>query len=269
MLHDVGAFKSPDGVVRWSYLAALDDLQNSIGLRFANKMTPNHIRYQNNKMKVRLATQLLSTSVADAICFLTESGVPHFENSAPTVEFIKRLDQLFDILNCRSVAGRGFKQPLRLSNSHVWLPFLSSTREYLLLLRTLDGALLSTKRATAPEPGWSMDHRFRFLHLKNRGGLVCPSAGVLKIATLTETFLRTQDNLPLLKVQLLVLSRLGNLNVFDSVDFEDHVANTTVGLDNHYFCLIKQHHFTRLLNQRVHANNIRRKNTKTILFMGQ
>ncbi|ELT87543.1 hypothetical protein CAPTEDRAFT_208086, partial [Capitella teleta] len=32
-------------------------------------------------------------------------------------------------------------------------------------------------RATAPEPGWSMDHRFRFLHLKNRGGLVCPSAG--------------------------------------------------------------------------------------------
>jgi hypothetical protein len=134
-------------------------------------------------------------------------------------------------------------------------------------------------RATAPEPGWCMDHRFRFLHLKNRGGLVCPSAGVLKIATLTETFLRTQDNLPLLKVQLLVLSRLGNLNVFDSVDFEDHVANTTVGLDNHYFCLIKsvvatyydlrQHHFTRLLNQRVHANNIRRKNTKTILFMGQ
>jgi hypothetical protein len=58
----------------------------------------------------------------------------------------QRLDQLFDILNCRSVAGRGFKQPLRLSNSHVWLPFLSSTREYLLSLRTLDGALLSTKR---------------------------------------------------------------------------------------------------------------------------
>jgi hypothetical protein len=55
MLHDVGAFKSPDGVVRWSYLAALDDLQNSIGLRFANKMTPNHIRYQNNKMKVNFS----------------------------------------------------------------------------------------------------------------------------------------------------------------------------------------------------------------------
>ncbi|ELU07752.1 hypothetical protein CAPTEDRAFT_193121 [Capitella teleta] len=27
-------------------------------------------------------------------------------------------------------------------------------------------------RATAPEPGWSMDHRFRFLHLKNRSELV-------------------------------------------------------------------------------------------------
>ncbi|ELU11368.1 hypothetical protein CAPTEDRAFT_215903, partial [Capitella teleta] len=59
-------------------------------------------------------------------------------------------------------------------------------------------SIIHTK-ATAPEPGWSMDHRFRFLYLKNRGGLVCPSAGVLKIATLTETFLRTQDNLPLLK----------------------------------------------------------------------
>ncbi|ELU18358.1 hypothetical protein CAPTEDRAFT_200637 [Capitella teleta] len=104
-------------------------------------------------------------------------------------------------------------------------------------------------RATPPESEWSMDHRFCFLQLKNRGGL---------------------DNLLLLKVQLLVLSRLGNLNVFDLVDFEDRVANTTIGLDNHYFCLIKQHHhFTRLHNQRVHANRIRRKNTKTIFFKGQ
>ncbi|ELU03946.1 hypothetical protein CAPTEDRAFT_197201 [Capitella teleta] len=37
--------------------------------------------------------------------------------------------------------------------------------------------ILKFTKATAPEPGWSMDHRFRFLYLKNRGGLVCPSAG--------------------------------------------------------------------------------------------
>ncbi|ELT88791.1 hypothetical protein CAPTEDRAFT_206541 [Capitella teleta] len=92
-------------------------------------------------------------------------------------------------------------------------------------------------RATAPEPGWSMDHRFCFLHLKNRSEL---------------------DNLPLLKVQLLVLSRLGNLNVFDSIDFEDHVANTTVDLDNRYFCFININRSppTAMINATLKLHNV-------------
>lgn len=107
MLHDIGAFQSDDGVVRWCYIAALDDLQSALGLRLANKLSPSHIRYQDNKMKVneifnivccffilmhqqvRLATQVLSSSVADAITFLEEKGVPHFHDTSPTVEFIK------------------------------------------------------------------------------------------------------------------------------------------------------------------------------------
>lgn len=122
----------------------------------------------------------------------------------------------------------------------------------------------------------SSDERFHFLHLKNRGGLMYPSEGVLKVATLCETFLRADKHIALLKLQLLVLERLGTQDIFF---MGDHIMNTTVGIDNHFFCLIKrvvstyynvrQHHIARLLNQKVHAKNVRHKNTKNVLFLGQ
>lgn len=57
-------------------------------------------------MNVKLAVQTLSSSVADAIDILREDiKLPQFAGSEKTTEFIRIIDQLFDILNSKSTAG--------------------------------------------------------------------------------------------------------------------------------------------------------------------
>ena len=64
-------------------------------------------------MNVRLAAQTLSSSVADAIEFMHNSGHPFFKDALPTVDFIRKIDRLFDLLNSRNPHGKGFKAPMR------------------------------------------------------------------------------------------------------------------------------------------------------------
>ncbi|CAH2097479.1 unnamed protein product [Euphydryas editha] len=60
-------FDGNNGQIRWQLLINLNKLQQSEGLRFANKLTPSHISFRNQIMKVKLATQLLSMCVTKAI----------------------------------------------------------------------------------------------------------------------------------------------------------------------------------------------------------
>ncbi len=54
-------------------------------------------------MKVNLAAQTLSSSVADVIEFLDNvMELPDFKNSQGTVIFCKTIDRLFDMLNSRN-----------------------------------------------------------------------------------------------------------------------------------------------------------------------
>lgn len=48
-------------------------------MNFANKLGIRHVDFSNQKMKVRLAAQVLSSSVADAIQFMKDSKVQGFE----------------------------------------------------------------------------------------------------------------------------------------------------------------------------------------------
>ena len=91
-------------------------------------------------MKVSLAAQTLSSSIADAINFLDNGlQLQHFKGSESTVEFIRIVDRLFDILNSRSPVAKGFKQPLRLSTQGRWLSILQNTAHDLLSLKSVDG----------------------------------------------------------------------------------------------------------------------------------
>ena len=88
-------------------------------------------------MNVRLAAQTLSSSVANAIEFLEKSlKLPEFQNSNGTVEFLRTIDKLFDMLNSRNPLGNGFKTPLKLVNKSVWEEIFTSSAHYLLSLKT-------------------------------------------------------------------------------------------------------------------------------------
>ena len=101
-------------------------------------------------MKVNLAVQALSKSVADAIEFChKELKIKAFEGSEATVKFIRLIDQLFDVMNSRSPWGKGSKAPLRTDNRHVWEPFLDEAFDYLLHLKDTAGTPMhESKRRT-------------------------------------------------------------------------------------------------------------------------
>lgn len=68
-------------------------------------------------MKVRLAAQTFSNSVAEAIQFCDKVlHLPQFSSSEATVDFIKNIDILFDILNSRNYNTFAFKKPM---NAHI------------------------------------------------------------------------------------------------------------------------------------------------------
>ena len=117
--------------IEWNHIVRLNEIQSLEGLKFANKMSNQHVEFQRHKMNVRIAAQTLSSSVADAITFLSSANHPGFADCDGTVTFIRTADRLFDLLNSRSAYGKGFKHPLSLSSKSCWLPVLSSSIDYL------------------------------------------------------------------------------------------------------------------------------------------
>jgi hypothetical protein len=57
----LGYFVDGDGnEIKWHYIKELQQLQQQEGLNLANKLSMNHLKYENHKMNVRLAAQTLS-----------------------------------------------------------------------------------------------------------------------------------------------------------------------------------------------------------------
>ena len=101
-------------------------------------------------MKVHLAAQSLSSSVADAIEYCTKTlKLPQFKGSEATVRFLRVIDRLIDLLNSRNPFGRGYKAPLRESNKTIREPCLDEAYKYISGLKSPDGMLMtSTRRKT-------------------------------------------------------------------------------------------------------------------------
>ena len=76
-------------------------------------------------MKVNLAAQTFSSSVADAIEYcINVLTLKQFEGSAATVKFICLFDRFFDILNSHNPCAKGYKSALRENKKGAWSPFL-------------------------------------------------------------------------------------------------------------------------------------------------
>ena len=99
-------------------------------------------------MKVNLATQIFSNSVADALEFCAKGlKKPEFQGCEATVKFIWIFNNLFDILNSRNPFAKGTKAPMRVNNKNTWEPFLNETFEYILGIKDVQNQpIWKTKR---------------------------------------------------------------------------------------------------------------------------
>jgi len=137
---------SENGKISFQYVKTLHRLQEEIGLRFANRLLSTHIYFQNKKMKVSLAIQTISNSVADAIDYLRADKHIQFLDSEATTEFIRMFDRLFDLLNSSNAYSTGFKSPLSLSNFHYWNNVLNESEMYIRSLMCEGMSILNHRR---------------------------------------------------------------------------------------------------------------------------
>lgn len=74
-------------------------------------------------MKVKLAVQLMSISVARALEMCKSMSIPMFEHVGPTANFI-HFNNLFDILNSRKSVKYSYKKPICKDNQSEIFKFL-------------------------------------------------------------------------------------------------------------------------------------------------
>ncbi|XP_063909130.1 uncharacterized protein LOC135126865 isoform X2 [Zophobas morio] len=90
-----------NNVIDFKYLELLNELQENEGLHLANKLRRRHINFFKQKMKVALATQLLSRSVSEALTFCRDIlQLDQFKNCGATATLILNINDAFDILAC-------------------------------------------------------------------------------------------------------------------------------------------------------------------------
>ncbi|KAM7282446.1 uncharacterized protein ISCGN_002596 [Ixodes scapularis] len=150
-LSDKHAFVDRDGgLIQWKFVEDLHDIQQKEGVLIANKLRKSHIYWKNQPMKVSLAAQLFSTSVADAIAECRNLGIPSLYQSRPTEQFIRHVNNVFDILNSRHVGQKLWKKPLCKDNIEEVRSYLDNAASYFSSVQEcVDGLLMTeTNRKT-------------------------------------------------------------------------------------------------------------------------
>ena len=144
MFGDLRVFVDVEGnLVKWSYVELLEKIQTEEGLKLGNKLTRQHINYKLQKMKVRLAVQVISASVGNALRFLNlDLKLPEFVDCEATVNFILLFDQFFDLCNSRNPFAKGSKAVIREGNKGVWLELIERVENYILNLKCENGVPL-------------------------------------------------------------------------------------------------------------------------------
>lgn len=86
-------------------------------------------------MNVKLATQLLSSSVSKAIEFCRQDlNLPEFSDSKATENFIMLMNNVFDILNSRNLKANGCKHPIFSKNKNEMFAILEEAKQLILNL---------------------------------------------------------------------------------------------------------------------------------------
>lgn len=88
--------------IEWKYIVFLQNLQENENLNLGNKSKKSRIYFKSQRMKVKLAIQTFSKSLADAIDYCRDVlKIEEFKNSHTTADFIRNINDIFDIINSR------------------------------------------------------------------------------------------------------------------------------------------------------------------------
>lgn len=128
------------GIIDFKYIVELNELQENEGLHLGNKLRKKHIFFFKQKMKVYLASQLLSRSVAEALLYCKDVLKLHnFAGCAATAKFLFLINDAFDILNSKRYVAYGFKRSLCSENITVICNFIDNFKLYIKNLKLSDG----------------------------------------------------------------------------------------------------------------------------------
>jgi hypothetical protein len=96
-------FRFGQYVATWKDIEDFYMKDSALPIRYAWKLTEKHIHRTNfNKLRVKLATQVLSHTVAASICmYVSLGGLPSI--AMGTAEFLLKFDSVFDCVNCSTL----------------------------------------------------------------------------------------------------------------------------------------------------------------------
>lgn len=121
--------------IEWRYIEALHEYTLSNGLH-THKITKRHMQWKRIEMNVRVAVETFSESVASSIEHLMNLGIPQFQGAQPTIDFIRRMNTLFDIFN--SIDSKNdniFKRVMSAENKRLIFTFLKDTIHFFKTLK--------------------------------------------------------------------------------------------------------------------------------------
>lgn len=136
-------------LIKWEYVVMLYEKEQEEGLRAATKLTSRHIFFHNEIMNVRLASQLLSDSVGDALLYM-QTVDAKFEGCKATAEFCKIINNAFDILNSRKLYSKKlYNSAINNDNFEKYQLFTMEFHKYINDLKFEDGTnVIDSKRKT-------------------------------------------------------------------------------------------------------------------------
>lgn len=151
-LGDYGVlYDADDKPIEWKYFKDLVTLQEDEKIHLATKIRCRHINYYNyyyytkEIMKVRLATQVFSNSVADTLLYCKTEQVVGFNNCGSTITFCRNINDIFDFLNTHNFLSKlKYKRPLYLKHEEDVQQFIRSSISYLESLKDRNHINIST-----------------------------------------------------------------------------------------------------------------------------
>lgn len=119
--------------MHWDFIENLHEMQKQRNINLGNKLTDKHLNFHVNAMNVRLACETMSNSVADCIDQLRKDGYEEFQSSFETTNFIRFVNNTFDIFNFKpstSGASNHYKKPLNPSTAKELFEYTVQARSY-------------------------------------------------------------------------------------------------------------------------------------------